>query len=98
MKKRWIFTAVGAAAGGTLAYFMKDEDNRQRVKDKAKTVQANFMQDGQKADMPVEEAGQPEEVSNMENSKMVSEGSQFGVQYYNELTEKEREILEKSNS
>ncbi|UOR12964.1 hypothetical protein [Halobacillus amylolyticus] len=97
MKKRWIFTAVGAAAGGTLAYFMKDEDNRKRVTDKAKSFQANLTQDSEQGDMPIEEAGQPE-ASNPENSKMVSEGSQFGVQYYNELTEKEREILERSNS
>ncbi|UOQ93044.1 hypothetical protein MUO14_22030 [Halobacillus shinanisalinarum] len=97
LRKRWIFTAVGAAAGGTLAYFMKDEDNRKRVTDKAKSLQANLTQDDEQGDMPIEEAGQ-QEVSNPENSKMVSEGSQFGVQYYNELTEKEREILEKSNS
>ncbi|ELK45006.1 hypothetical protein QRD89_08290 [Halobacillus sp. ACCC02827] len=94
MKKRWIFTAVGAVAGGTLAYFLKDEDNRKQVKDKAKSIQGTFTS---KDDMPIEEAGKPE-VSHLENADMVSEGSQFGVQYYNELTEKEREILERSNS
>ncbi|MBN9652709.1 hypothetical protein J0K78_00430 [Halobacillus sp. GSS1] len=94
MRKRWIFTAIGAAIGGTLAYFLKDEDNRQQVKDKAKSFQSNF---GKTEDLPVEEAGKPETAS-LDNSDMVAEGSQFGVQYYNELTEKEREILEKSNS
>ncbi|MFZ0369823.1 MAG: hypothetical protein WAM07_09480 [Halobacillus sp.] len=95
VKKRWIYTAVGAVAGGAIAYFMKDEDNRKQVVDKAKSVKNNF---GQKDDLPVEEAGRPEETADHDNAKMVSEGSQFGVQYYNELTEKEREILEKSNS
>ncbi|WP_370551070.1 hypothetical protein [Halobacillus sp. GSS1] len=94
LRKRWIFTAIGAAIGGTLAYFLKDEDNRQQVKDKAKSFQSNF---GKTEDLPVEEAGKPETAS-LDNSDMVAEGSQFGVQYYNELTEKEREILEKSNS
>ncbi|MFC7061341.1 hypothetical protein [Halobacillus seohaensis] len=94
MRKRWIFTAIGAAAGGATAYLMKDESKRQKVVDKAKSIQGNFNNGD---DLPIEEAGQPE-VSNPENSKMVSEGSQFGVQYYNDLTEKEREILEKSNS
>ncbi|UOQ43173.1 hypothetical protein MUN89_14675 [Halobacillus salinarum] len=94
MRKRWIFTAVGAVAGGTIAYMMKDEDKRKMAMDKAKSIQANFTS---KDDMPIQEAGKPE-VSDLENAKMVSEGSQFGVKYYNELTEKEREILERSNS
>ncbi|MGP4062163.1 hypothetical protein [Halobacillus litoralis] len=94
MRKRWIFTAVGAVAGGTIAYFLKDEEKREQVKDKARSIQGSF---GQKADLPIEEAGKPE-VSHQDNADMVAEGSQFGVQYYNELTEKEREILEKSNS
>ncbi|MCA0969415.1 hypothetical protein LCM20_02275 [Halobacillus litoralis] len=94
MRKRWLVTAVGAVAGGAIAYFMKDEEKRGKVVDKAKSLQDSL---NTKADMPVEEAGKPE-VSNLDNADMVSEGSQFGVQYYNELTEKEREILEKSNS
>ncbi|TGB05052.1 hypothetical protein [Halobacillus salinus] len=94
MRKRWVATAVGALAGGAIAYLLKDEDNRNKVVDKAKNLQGSL---SSKSDMPVQEAGKPE-VSDLENSEMVSEGSQFGVQYYNELTEKEREILEKSNS
>lgn len=94
VRKRWIATAVGAVAGGAIAYLLKDEENRSKVVDKAKNLQDNF---NTKSDMPIEEAGMPE-VADLENTEMVSEGSQFGVQYYNELTEKEREILEKSNS
>ncbi|MBH0229003.1 hypothetical protein LCL89_06060 [Halobacillus yeomjeoni] len=95
MRKRWIFTTIGAIAGGAAAYLLKDEDKRNKVTDKAKSIQSRF---SKKDDLPIEEAGKPEEESHLENSEMVSEGSQFGVQYYNELTEKEREILEKSNS
>lgn len=94
VRKRWIFTAVGAVAGGTLAYFLKDEESRQQVKDKAQSIQGSL---GKSGDMPIEEAGKPEK-ADLDNADMVAEGSQFGVQYYNELTEKEREILEKSNS
>ncbi|MCP3031060.1 hypothetical protein LF817_06850 [Halobacillus sp. A1] len=94
MKKRWIFTAVGAATSGVAAYLLKDETKRQQVVDKAKSIQGKF---SKKEDMPIEEAGNPE-LADSENAKMVSEGSQFGVQYYNDLTEKEREIIEKSNS
>ncbi|KHE68093.1 hypothetical protein [Halobacillus sp. BBL2006] len=94
MRKRWIYTTIGAVAGGAAAYFLRNEENRQQVVDKAKSLQNNFTQ---KEDLPIEEAGNPQ-LDNLENADMVSEGSQFGVQYYNELTEKEREILEKSNS
>ncbi|ARI77614.1 hypothetical protein [Halobacillus mangrovi] len=94
MRKRWIYTAVGAAAGGAAAFFLRNEESRKQVVDKAKSLQNNFKK---KDGLPVEEAGNPQ-LDNLENADMVSEGSQFGVQYYNELTEKEREILEKSNS
>ncbi|WP_181348958.1 IS1 family transposase [Thalassobacillus sp. CUG 92003] len=95
MRKRWIFSAVGAVAGGTVAYVLKDEERRNQLKEKAKRLQDNWTQPDHE-DMPIEEAGKPE-LDQHENSKMVYEGSQFGVQYYNELTEKEREILERSN-
>ncbi|WP_082234301.1 hypothetical protein [Halobacillus massiliensis] len=94
MKKRWIITAIGAAAGSTAAFFLKDEGKRQQVMEKTKALPGKFKKS---EDLPIKEAGNPEE-QNHENAKMVSEGSQFGVQYYNDLTEKEREIIEKSNS
>lgn len=37
---------------------------------------------------PIEEAGLPE-TDAIENAKMVDEGSQFGVNYYNHLKERE---------
>lgn len=47
-------------------------------------------------------AGQPDQLErkrvekdHLENSKMVSEGSQFGVQYYNQMAKEEREELKK---
>ncbi|SDJ04248.1 hypothetical protein [Salimicrobium halophilum] len=91
MRKRWKLALAGAVTGGAVAYLMYDEERRTQLTDKVK--QLNTKEDLD--DMPIREAGEPE-VDNLQNSKMVSEGSQFGVQYYNELTEKEREILEKS--
>ncbi|WP_347860694.1 hypothetical protein U0355_08220 [Salimicrobium sp. PL1-032A] len=91
MRNRWKLVLAGAAAGGAVACLMYDEDRRAQITDKVKQLNNNDGSD----DMPIREAGEPE-ADNLQNSKMVSEGSQFGVQYYNELTEKEREILEKS--
>ncbi|MFD2208697.1 hypothetical protein ACFSMW_03150 [Virgibacillus halophilus] len=72
MKKRYL-AAIGAlGVGAATSYFAK-----RRNKDDA-------MSD------PVTNAGVPDQVdqkdiAQLENAKMVSEGSQFGVQYYNEL-------------
>ncbi|MBM7552901.1 hypothetical protein [Thalassobacillus pellis] len=96
MKKRWIYSAVGAIGAGALAYVWRDETKRDQLKQKAKSLQEKWTQ-SESGDFPVDAAGKPE-VDNFENTKMVSEGSQFGVNYYNELTDKEREILEKTNS
>ncbi|MFD1018031.1 hypothetical protein [Thalassobacillus hwangdonensis] len=96
MKKRWIFSSIGAVGAGALAYLLRDETKREQMKDKARSLTDKW-RGGTPEDMPVDKAGEPE-LDNLENSKMVSEGSQFGVNYYNELTEKEREILEKSSS
>ncbi|MDY0406005.1 hypothetical protein P5G51_011930 [Virgibacillus sp. 179-BFC.A HS] len=77
MKKRYL-AAIGAlGVGAATSYFIK---NRKK-------------EDNADVD-PMTNAGVPDEVENndiaqLENSKMVSEGSQFGVQYYNKAKENE---------
>ncbi|SDX34764.1 MULTISPECIES: hypothetical protein [Salimicrobium] len=92
MRKRWKLALAGAITGGAAAYLMYDEERRTQMTSKVSQLSKKS---NDLSDMPIQEAGEPE-ADNLQNSKMVSEGSQFGVQYYNELTEKEREILEKS--
>ncbi|RPF56129.1 hypothetical protein [Aquisalibacillus elongatus] len=84
MKKRVLSTVVagGAALG---AYMMRDQDKRQKLKDQYYKIKERMTNQETNT---VEKAGKPEEVDHHENSKMVSEGSQFGVQYYNEVKEK----------
>ncbi|OZU90447.1 hypothetical protein CIL03_04685 [Virgibacillus indicus] len=93
MKKRYIVSAVGAA-GATAAtgYFMKNKDNREKVKEKVKTATNKVKNYGNGLSKTFEDAGKPDQSSEkdlaqLENAKMVSEGSQFGVQYYNENKE-----------
>src|SRR5690625_391140 len=92
MRKRYIVAILGAVgAGAVVRYFLSDEDNRENIKDKLETINqkvACFF----KKDYPstLEEAGIPDQVrhsdvSQMENANMVSEGSQYGVHYYNEV-------------
>ncbi|MEN1967011.1 hypothetical protein WMZ97_02935 [Lentibacillus sp. N15] len=87
MKKRYIISAVGAAAGaGTAGYLLLDKEKRNKMQEKAKSVIDKFKEDGVST---LDEAGIPDQTDNndqaqFENAKMVSEGSQFGVNYYNE--------------
>lgn len=87
MKKRWIFSTVGAVGAGAISYVLKDEKRRSGLKEKAKTLSTSVkdtFQKNNKEDLPIEKAGVPE-VDHQENTKMVDEGSQFGVQYYNKV-------------
>lgn len=101
MKKRWIYSGVGAVGAGAISYLLKDETRRENLKNKAKsvtnTVRENLKKDDN-SDLPVEKAGVPE-YDHTENSKMVDEGSQFGVQYYNKIKEEDAEqIKNKQNA
>ncbi len=102
MKKRWIYSGVGALGAGAVTYLLKDEKRRTDLKDKAKSftdsVRENFQSNDENSDLPVQKAGVPE-VDHSENTKMVDEGSQFGVQYYNKIREEDAEdIQEKTNA
>ncbi|WP_019378704.1 hypothetical protein [Virgibacillus halodenitrificans] len=88
MKKRFIASAVGATGAiAATGMYLKDENNRDKVMYKAKGMKNKLLNNNLKE--PFEDAGVPDQseskdLAQLENSKMVSEGSQFGVQYYNE--------------
>lgn len=79
MKKRYILSVVGGVIGATATgYFLA---NKQAEKNNSVLGQT------------FEDAGIPGQTDNkdlaqFENAKMVSEGSQFGVNYYNEIKER----------
>ncbi|MCM3741137.1 hypothetical protein M3210_12740 [Oceanobacillus luteolus] len=87
MRKRNIITAVGASVlgAGAASYLLMNDERKSKIKDKIN----NFMNKQDNEELTFEKAGHPDQVdardiADLENSKMVSEGSQFGVQYYNE--------------
>lgn len=93
MKKKWIFSTVGAVGAGALGYVLKDENRRSVIKEKAKTFSNSVkdsLQKNNQEDLPIEKAGVPE-TDHVENTKMVDEGSQFGVQYYNKVKQEDSE-------
>ncbi|MBP1968233.1 UDP:flavonoid glycosyltransferase YjiC (YdhE family) [Virgibacillus natechei] len=91
MKKRYILSA--GAIGTTIAgFFLKDKENREKLKEKVRPVTNRIRNNKEKNVSTLEFAGipdqsVPEDPDQLENAKMVSEGSQFGVQYYNEVKE-----------
>lgn len=72
MKKRYIVSALGILGVGAATYMMRNRENEQEEVDTLK--QAGIPDQVEKLD-----------VAQLENAKMVSEGSQFGVQYYNDI-------------
>ncbi|GAA0452869.1 hypothetical protein [Alkalibacillus silvisoli] len=81
MAKKLVFSSVIALGAALTSYVLIDENRRDRIVNKAKqwTNGSN-----PKTNLPIEEAGNPE-LDDIKNSEMVAEGSQFGVQYYNEV-------------
>ncbi|MFC2950238.1 hypothetical protein [Virgibacillus sediminis] len=92
MEKRNMLTAAGVAgAAGAVAagYLLKDKQNREKIIRKVDEVKEQIKMYNQETDSTFEDAGVPDQTDGedpalLANSKMVSEGSQFGVQYYNE--------------
>lgn len=75
MKKRLIIPAIGASA--VLGYWLMNRDNKSRVgKQRSTLVNAGIPDQTERVDD-----------TQLENAKMVSEGSQYGVHYYNETVE-----------
>lgn len=71
-KKEIILSTIGAVGVGTLTFLVMNPKNKRKET---------------KTNLPIRKAGVPEE-DHTENAKMVAEGSQFGVDYYNKIKEK----------
>ncbi|WP_153735512.1 hypothetical protein [Aquibacillus halophilus] len=75
-----VISSIGAVGAGVVSYLVVDKKWKKILNTFKK--RSNINDDK----LPLEQAGVPE-VDNEENAKMVSEGSQFGVNYYNEVKE-----------
>lgn len=92
MKNR-IFT-IGAIGIGVFAgYMLGTKNNRSKLKDTVEDVVYKIQNLTNTKDHSIlEDAGIPDQVDSkdhaqLENAKMVSEGSQYGVNYYNIMQE-----------
>lgn len=97
MKKRYMMSAIGAlSASAVVAYLLSDEENRAKMMETIDTLKkkiTNLKQEEQPSTL--EAAGIPDQTEHLnetlsENADMVSEGSQYGVSYFNEKMEEEK--------
>lgn len=85
MKQKNLISGLAVVAGVT-AYMLKDETNRQKLKSYLQNVKEKIPYFSEKHNVdsfPVEKAGHPSP-QDIEDNKMVSEGSMYPVQYYDE--------------
>lgn len=75
-----ITSALGGAAVVTLSYALMGKSRRAQIKNKFQKISDSLRK--KDTDLPINPAGHPED-SSLENAEMVSEGSQYGVNYYN---------------
>lgn len=86
LKKRYVLPILGAIATVGARYLMKNKSQNENTSPITDSLV---------------NAGMPDQLNNqdhsqLENAKMVSEGSQFGVQYFNETAQEGMdEVLEK---
>lgn len=85
MKKRAILLSGLALAG----YYLKDKERRDHLFEKINEMKNQFMNTNSSnhnkipEEFPIEKGGHPYP-QDFEDNKMVSEGSQYSVKYYNE--------------
>lgn len=96
MKKRYLLSLATLAGAGIMYQKQRAKSNHFDTMARSKIA----LGPNAHLDETIKDAGIPDQVevgdaSQLENSKMVSEGSQFGVQYYNELTDRESKIRKK---
>lgn len=104
MMKRRVIVLTTVGLGMIAGYMFGKKDHRTKIKnkvgnllDKMKKPYSDGVED------PLINAGIPDQTEHfdetkMENTKMVSEGSQYGVHYYNEWQEKEDQEEVTSNN
>lgn len=90
MKKKYLYSAGAAGViGATVAgYFLSNKNTREKLKQRYKKYQNSIRSTFENAGVPDQSPSQ--DLAQLENAKMVSEGSQFGVQYYTEKKENNR--------
>lgn len=81
--KRTLFYGIVAVSSSVVTYLLVDKEKREKYINKAYEY-SRVIKLRKNKSFPIEQAGDPG-LDNLSNADMVSEGSQYGVEYYNKL-------------
>ncbi|MGM7700870.1 hypothetical protein ACSVDE_04035 [Pseudalkalibacillus sp. Hm43] len=81
--KKAVVSGVAASLAGVATYYLKDRSNRIKMKETFNDLTSKIKErtNGYSdSNVPLDKAGEPQD---LEDSKMVDEGAQTSVDYYN---------------
>lgn len=84
--KTVVMSGIAAGVAGAATYYLRDQSNRIKLKDSITYFSTKLKDQTMKmrntGDIPIEKGGNPHP-EEIEDNKMVSEGAQYSVDYYN---------------
>lgn len=98
MKQKLLLSGLAVSTVGITSYLLKDPSNRQKAREFIHSMKMKITKQPDMETFPVDKAGHPDP-QDIEDNKMVSEGSMYPVQYYDEksnqkaLFDKGRELF-----
>lgn len=81
--KKAVVSGVAASVAGVATYYLKDRSNRIKMKETFNDLTTKIKDrtnEFRNSNVPLDKAGEPQD---LEDSKMVDEGAQTSVDYYN---------------
>lgn len=92
MKQKLLLSGLAVSTVGITSYLLKDPSNRQKAREFIHSMKMKITKQPDMETFPVDKAGHPHP-HDIEDNKMVSEGSMYPVQYYDE-----KEVIKKLSS
>ncbi|WP_210364253.1 hypothetical protein [Bacillus sp. REN3] len=89
MQRSPMKSAVMLGVGAAAVWMAMKPENRTKISNMATQMKDKIMPSGKQEVIPVQKAGNPDPLD-VEDNKMVSEGSMYGVNYYNENLQEQR--------
>ncbi|MBG9769921.1 hypothetical protein [Bacillus vallismortis] len=85
MKQKLLLSGLAVSTVGITSYLLKDPSNRQKAREfiHSMKMKMKMTKQPEMEKFPVDKAGHPHP-QDIEDNKMVSEGSMYPVQYYDE--------------
>lgn len=96
MKQKLLLSGLAVSTVSITSYLLKDPSNRQKAKEFIHSMKMKITKQPDMETFPVDKAGHPDP-QDIEDNKMVSEGSMYPVQYYDEKSN-QKALFDKEES